>query len=257
MSKEHLFPDWLEQLFPRSPSDTHTHGNTTWVDMTPGGKTPITQERKRQGQAATLKVRVVCETCNNGWLSRLEERTKPLLTHLIKGHAISLGVQEQLQLATWAVKTIMTAEFYDRKKVAIPQDERTSLMQNLFPPSNGWWIWISGNQGVDWQTGLYHFAARLNYFAGPISNVPPIDPKTAEIINLQSTTIGIGRLMIFSVSTTVRNGAFSLTNPEAADLKPIWPQSLSSIPWPPSRLFTDAEIDFIARNVPRSYGVPL
>src|SRR5260221_10532881 len=143
LSKEHVLPNWLRVLFPRNPADTHTHGITSWVELSPGGLTPVTVRRKKQGQASTKRVRVVCERCNNGWLSQLETRTKPLLFRLIRAERVVLGSDEQSLLAVWAAKTIMTAEFVERDKVAIPQTNRTSLMQTLSPPNAGWWIWIA------------------------------------------------------------------------------------------------------------------
>ena len=183
LSKEHVLPDWLRELFPRTPY-THTHGVISWVGLSPGTITPVTARRRKQGHVSTRKVRVVCRKCNNEWLSSLEKRTKSLLLPIIRGEKILLDRDNQLLLATWAAKTIMAAEFVDRTKIAIPQADRTSLMRNVSVPSAGWWIWIAGNQGNEWETGIYHFSARLN--------VTPADLKTPDILNIQCTTIGIG-----------------------------------------------------------------
>jgi len=246
MSKEHIFPDWLRELFPRSPEDTHTHGFTSWAELSPGSPlSPITRSHRGQGQASTKKVRVVCRKCNNEWLGRLEKRMKPLLSQLIMGESVSLGDSEQLFIATWAAKTIMTAEYVDRKKVAVPQSDRTFLMRNLSPPQNGRWIWIAGSQSMEWLTGINHFSARLN--------ISPVDLKTPEIVNLQSTTIGIARLLIHAISTTVPGHSFALNDPDNSDLRQIWPLG-PEISWPPQNFLTDDQVNGIARNVPRAFG---
>jgi hypothetical protein len=186
--------------------------------------------------------------CNNEWLSDLEQRAKPLLLMLIRGMPFTLGADAQGLLATWAAKTIMVAEFLKPTKVAIPQTDRASLMASLSPPQAGWWIWIAGSQAsVDWRTGINHFSARMNR--------SPVDLKTPDIVNVQSSTIGIGQLLIHSVSTTVPGHSFALQNPDAADLRPIWPQPAAPITWPRLRLLTDPDIDFIARTIPRAFGV--
>ena len=41
----------------------------------------------RQGGAITKKLRVVCETCNNEWMSEIEDRVKPILAPLILGQS--------------------------------------------------------------------------------------------------------------------------------------------------------------------------
>lgn len=243
-----MFPDWLKQLFPRSPTDTHTHGAFSWLTMDDGSVTVSPTARKKQGQASTKKVRVVCVECNNQWLSKLEERTKPLLSTLVPGQPVNIGPAEQLLLATWAVKTVMTAEFIEPNEIAIPQDHRTLLRKTLTPPPSGWWVWIAGYRGIKWITGLYHFAARLN--------VPPIDPETAHIKNIQSTTIGLGRLLIHAISTTVPGYSFALDKPNVSDLKPVWPINTAVTTWPPTRLVDDNDVDFIKSNLERAFGVP-
>jgi len=248
LSKEHVFPAWLRRVFPRSPTDTHTHGTVSWIDLAQGGLAPVTNQRQRQGQASTRKVRVVCEQCNNGWLSAMEVRTKPLLLGLMQGERIELGPEEYLLLATWAAKTIMTAEFIDGSRIAIPPQARHALMQCLCPPPQGWWIWIAGYAGTEWITGIYHFVTRLNRSEA--------DLKTPDTLNLQSTTIGLGHLVIHAISTSIPDLSFALGNPGASDLKAIWPLSATSISWPPLRLLADDDVNLIKQNVERAFGVP-
>lgn len=240
LTKEHIFPDWLRRFFPRSPTDSHTHGRTSWVGLEPS--TTFTQ---KQGQAGSRRVKVVCQKCNNEWLSDLEKRTKPLLLMLINGLPFTLDADAQVALATWAAKTIMAAEFVQPDKVAIPPEERASLMRNLVPPDGGWWIWMAGSQGVEWRTGIHHFSARIN--------VTPVDLETPDIVNLQSTTIGIGGLLIHAISTTVPGHSFALSNPDRSDLRPIWPQPTAAITWPRPRLLTDENINVITTNVVRAF----
>jgi hypothetical protein len=246
VSKEHVFPDWLCQLFPRSAQDTHTHGITNWIGLRLD--TPVTARRQRQGRVTTRKVRVVCKKCNNEWLSSLETSAKPLLCALLRGAQFALGPEEQLLLATWMAKTCMTAEFIDRSKIAIPSEDRRHLMRTLSPPQVGWWIWMAGSQGVEWEAGINHFSGHLQ--------VPPAPPEASGIVNLQSTTLGIGRLLLFAISTSFPGFSFSLTNPHSADLQPIWPLRPTVVLWPPRRFLADREIDTIAGNVARAFGVP-
>jgi hypothetical protein len=111
LSKEHVLPDWLGEIFPQSSTDTHTVGEFDWIKILGHGM-PIQNTTRKQGQAGTRKVRVVCEkNCNNGWLSRLETAAKPVLTALVHGYSRTLPVADQKILATWIAKTTMTAEF--------------------------------------------------------------------------------------------------------------------------------------------------
>ncbi len=42
----------------------------------------------------------VCEPCNSGWMSDLEDQVKPILDPMIRGHHVELGDNEQTKLAT-------------------------------------------------------------------------------------------------------------------------------------------------------------
>jgi hypothetical protein len=160
---------------------------------------------------------------------------------------LNLGDSAQHQLATWITKTVMAAEYVDRTKVAIPQGDRTLFMSNPAPLPTCWWIWIAGSQGARWLTGLHHFSAR--------ASVPPVDPKTQSIPNLQSTTIGIGCLLVFCVSSNWPHfSRFELSNPDRSNLIPIWPAASRVIEWPPNYFLRDDEIDVIAANIPRAFG---
>jgi len=59
---------------------------------------------------AGLTVRFVCAPCNNGWMSELENRVKPIVLRLLDNTGTNLTVEEQTTLAAWAVKNAMVFE---------------------------------------------------------------------------------------------------------------------------------------------------
>jgi hypothetical protein len=66
------------------------------------------RERIRKGIALnSFTLRRICEPCNNGWMSRLEERAKPLMEPLMEGTTKleSLNEEQRQLLARWAAKT--------------------------------------------------------------------------------------------------------------------------------------------------------
>lgn len=50
------------------------------------------------------KVGSVCSGCNNGWMSRLEEDVKPILTPMVLDNSVMLTAQQQERLTTWMTK---------------------------------------------------------------------------------------------------------------------------------------------------------
>jgi hypothetical protein len=68
----------------------------------------LTERPNIVGKMPRLRRRIVCRACNNGWMSRLENATKPLLEPLIFGRSHELSSRDRMVLATWAVKTAVT-----------------------------------------------------------------------------------------------------------------------------------------------------
>ena len=60
-----------------------------------------------------IKVQQVCEDCNSGWMSGLEDAAKPLFVDLSEHSRAEFSGQESRLLACWAVKTAIMFEFND------------------------------------------------------------------------------------------------------------------------------------------------
>src|SRR4051812_46683479 len=94
LTLEHVWPAWLIALFPALPSTITFRG------------------RERQATTSDeLTVRAVCEKCNGGWMSDLEQQAKPLLMELLEERPYSFmppGMQDVI--SAWAVKTVMVFE---------------------------------------------------------------------------------------------------------------------------------------------------
>jgi len=92
-SKEHLWSDWvLKSLKSRDPI-VQTLGKAPSKTFTG----PVT-------------VRCVCRECNNGWMSGLEARVKPLVGSLMQDVSVCLDAAQQKDVSLWALKTAMVLE---------------------------------------------------------------------------------------------------------------------------------------------------
>jgi hypothetical protein len=122
---EHVWPDWVRRnLFP----DVKPVHHTAAVDDEP--------IREWIAPPATLKAKIVCETCNGGWMSDIEKRVSLLLTPMARGESVKLLADDQLWISRWALKTglifnyVMKPEegvnpdfchgFYERREGAFP-----------------------------------------------------------------------------------------------------------------------------------------
>jgi hypothetical protein len=89
-----------------------------------------------------IRIRRVCETCNNGSMSQLETRVMPVITRLLDEPSCDLDLHDCRVLALWAVKTAMVLESVNGPEHWIYTDmERTLIAQRgLMPRFTGVWI---------------------------------------------------------------------------------------------------------------------
>jgi len=96
-SREHVFPAWLLKFLKvkRVPMNMYRRRNDG------------TKEPHRAMILDSFKLRRICTSCNSGWMSRLENRARPLVLDLINGSVAleSLGDDQRKLLARWAGKT--------------------------------------------------------------------------------------------------------------------------------------------------------
>jgi hypothetical protein len=249
VSKEHVLGDWLKEIFPRTPVDTHMTRATTWGQSAHGKIYAMPVVRIENGHASTRKVRFVCEPCNNEWMSGLETAIQPIIMPLIAGFAAFMSVEQQKILATWIAKTVMAAEYIYPDQIAISQEQRHFLMTKQEPPP-GWAIVLADYNGNKWRhAAIAHHVLRSN--PAPIGPREPFGGRDTQL-----TCIGIGHLFIQTASTTFERYSFGLKEDEGDAFRQIWPLRAGPIFWPPSLRLDDNDADFLASTLSRAFGVP-
>jgi hypothetical protein len=93
-SREHLLPEWLQKILPSDEPSVY------WREV--GGK-KTSWEKKGFSE----KTKIVCKTCNHGWMSQLETAAKDVLSPAITRSSLPYPVDLRAQwiAAQWAVKT--------------------------------------------------------------------------------------------------------------------------------------------------------
>jgi hypothetical protein len=244
---EHVFGEWLRVAFPRTPNDTRTQRVTRWGRDRHGKIYAMPESTIQQGHSGSKKVPYVCAGCNNGWMSRMETRTRRILTPLIQGLPHTISTFDQKYLATWISKTVMVAEYTFPANVAVPDSERLHMLANLEPPPN-WKIWTADYRGTKWRNLAisHHMAALFSAKTAGSANTPP---------DTHLTCMGIGHLFACAVATTdIRR--FAINDDSVSDLRCIWPVRPDALSWPPAGMITDARADHIATSLSRIAGIP-
>jgi hypothetical protein len=199
-----------------------------------------------QGHSGSKKVPYVCKGCNNGWMSRMESRTRPILTPLIQGLPHSISTFDQQYLATWIAKTVMVAEYAHPDHVAVPDRDRLHLLGELAPPDH-WRIWVADYRGYVWRNlAIYHHLGRL---------APPKGLESTDSADTHFTSIGMGHLFIQVVATT--SGAnFAFEDSATTPFRRIWPRIGVIMSWPPSNALFDQEANHVSKSFSRIAGLP-
>ena len=223
LTGEHLWPDWLRQ-FLGDKKAPFPHRATTTVT---GG-----YDRQWRRPPFTLTVNEVCRSCNNGWMSELEGKAKPLLTPMILGEPIKLDEREQRTLASWAVKTAMVYQLTTEHR-AIRRYEYEHLRLHLTPRSPTQ-VWLATRTNEEPKPSIFGFRA---------SGMAPARGAPARYdAYLVTLAIGYFVAQIHGHDLEMHSGAlWTRRGPLAAALQQIWPYT-EPISWPPAqriRLFTD------------------
>ena len=100
-SVEDAWPVWLMNRFPS--------GSAATMEFELREQKPLVWSTKNP----RLKVRRVCSSCNNGWMSMLEDNTKPIIESILDDKMKSIDIPSQETLARWSVKTVMVLETID------------------------------------------------------------------------------------------------------------------------------------------------
>lgn len=219
ISKEHFWPDWLSQYFIKSPND----GNISELHAAEGLHPKLLQFRnQRQGSVLTKKIRVVCESCNNGWMSALEEKVKPILLAGILGHSLELSQVQIAELAYWACVKSIVGEHAEGEMALTPSEDRYLVFERSKIPDY-FRIYIGRHSDITQVAYLRHSTTVSRTMAGPN---PPLPSGISR--NIQSITFLVGPVFFHVLSARVND--FDLDAAiKYSQLARLWPQPVAPI----------------------------
>lgn len=219
MSKQHIWPKWLSKI--RKPlAASHTQVTGEFLSRPGLGNRPIVRNI-HQGHAGSRKIKTVCQICNNGWMSQIEEAAKDAAVPLILDRESKLTSDQQRELARWFTLMTMMVEFTDPATAALTGKDRTFFKINRDPPPN-FKMWIGRYIGKHpEQHWCRHIGMNMS-----LTPEPSDDPYKC---NTQVTTIVLGALCIHTYSSTVDP---DFPGYVGAPIEQIWPLREQIIQWP-------------------------
>lgn len=222
LSKEDFFPQWFREIYPASQEAQKARLNAeiSWHEPDPetgGVLVRIAKSRlARPGDLADQTLKVVCEPCNNGWMSRLQQAAKPHLLPYIMGKWPRPNRLARKVISSWATMFSMVIEFADGPSRIVPLVERNTFSKDLRPPI-GSFIW-AGRLAGDVPYWFHRRALRL------ASSVRDQGPANTSL-----TTITLGHLLL-QVYLTTTDREIMDPKQRAMDehLSPLWPLNLKA-----------------------------
>jgi hypothetical protein len=245
LTREHIWADWCRAYLPRTLPFYHSNRIILNEDST-----QTHSPKKISGDPKSKRLRIVCDTCNNGWMSGLQNGTKAILIPLLQGRQIALSEARQRQLAAWVAMTVICAEYLQPASVSIPVTARRWLLTNRTPPDN-MRVWIGNFDRQKWKADWAHNSLRVSQNEGRFPWT--INPDGTPRPNTQTTTYVAGKLYIHVFTCPFPEILYStkLTGPIDRALVQIWPIIPRLIAWKLPKL-TDREADQLAAQIFRS-----
>jgi hypothetical protein len=222
VTKEHAWPLWLSKIIPDC------------------GSTHIIQSEKVSGNRSyhsnlyNPTVRIVCSTCNSGWLSRLEQDSMKLLEDLIRGYHRQLEVDDQRLLSLWCVKTGIILDRITRPST-IPSIHGCSIFKNRCP-SDYTKIWLTSYMITE---------PVMSHFLQPLSL-----EIEGNVFSAYLQTFHIGAFsaqILWSESQLAVNSVASY--PDSLAHTNIWPLNNSAVEWPKTKITTLEEREIFKRRI--------
>lgn len=196
LTREDFFPKWFRELYPATPEKEQTRLNAevSWhvEDAATGDLVTVTASSKlaRPGDLADQTLRIVCASCNNGWMSRLQQAAKVHLMPYIIGQWSIPHRDTRQVIASWATMFAMVVEFGDEPSAVVPPIEREVFARDLLPPLGA--QVMAGRLAGDLPYWFHRRALRLTANASERRGHP----------NAQLTTIVLGHLLLQVYLTT-------------------------------------------------------
>jgi hypothetical protein len=236
-------------LFCGSPAGSQEHLLPGWAGRTlvDEGPTPHRRVRIREGEPVagqewrqdpfSLTAGVVCQDCNNGWMSRLETDVQDILSGMLAGRGRVLHRAGQRRLATWAFKTALVGQAQREADRVVPAAVCRAFLGAGRPPDDHR-IWILGYSGDQ----LHGFFDSFGADADPSAK----DPSRGER-DVYGVTFGFGPA-VFQVLGSPVIDVVATRPVDGGRMRSLWPYE-GSFTWAPRRdLTTTGVFDLSGRS---------
>lgn len=208
LSGEHLWSDWMNELIPGKKRLTIRNKDRQIV-------------KRWDAPKLDWKAKVVCEPCNNGWMSEIEgKHAKPAMSELILGKTnIPIDQTRANSIAIFAFKTAVIFDHISRDRAPFfDRSARHEFRQSLtIPPYIGMWLTKLSAFGKGEASTLYHEGR----------------PSSDTSLKMYVCTYAVEHLVLQIVAYKER-GIHRVSADDNFVAVPFWPDIPHNFVWPPA-----------------------
>jgi len=245
VSREHLWSDWMAELFPEYADPNRVETYIVRNDKL--FKNIKSETLDRPGLTFTKSIRAVCAPCNNGWMNTIEQAARPVLTPMFNSESLTLTEAMRDALATWCAMKFMVAEHMRRDHHTTPEDVRRQFMNTKVAP-DFFRIWALRCGDGGWESGFSRNTAVVS-LANKL-------PDGLSVRNTQSITWGVGDVLFYHTATLIPNLHFGISPAVDGLSVQLWPRIPDDIAWPVGRRLHWREGMALAESIKDSMRAP-
>ena len=242
-SREHFYPEWMHDLLPMG-SDGKYSGEI--INQHPKTRVVSRHDRRtKPGELYTKKIKVVCQRCNNGWMSGLEIAVQPLLTPIIKGESATFDRKDLEIIAQWATLKALVCEHDTPSTAVTPQEDRTAFMEMLTIPAY-FNIYLL-NHSCPTRIGYVRTSHTVS-----LTRDGPLPPLEGRQKNTQQISVILGSVMLHINAARLDGFRIEdfLTMPAIMSRR-IWPPNIAPLTWPSAPILTNDQMQALAYSIER------
>jgi hypothetical protein len=232
LTGEHLFADWIDKIL----TGTTTHYDFTDIDP------ETSKERKYKSRHLNRKFKAVCATCNNGWMSDIDNDARNTLKDVIRHRASVSFLRSGLKaIATFTLKNAFVADYMHQKPFWSEYPRGQFKEHRKFPP--GMHMWFGA---ILTERHMRHGIYRTMYGKPSVNTDLGIETYvftwSAECLLLQLVAARWQNVLHLA-----RDGWPSLSQDAHlnATFTPLWP-NVGRAMWPPIRWVSHNDLDAVS-----------
>lgn len=173
-----------------------------------------------------VRVRGVCQNCNNGWMSDIENENKPHMLAMMNDRRTVLHPTQQKLLTRWAIlKAIVIDGSSKRRTPFYSESERSGMKPPLRSLPVNTLTWIG-------RLSVKAFHAGLTDTFGEINNIPKSFRCCVTTIIVGHLVIQVATMHVIAPFATFRTHPTVKPGASDVNLLDIWPV-FGDKSWPP------------------------